>query len=100
MLLSLPFSPLSPASVLTSSNSDNASCAADTHCSYDHDCGRNMAVRCSRTSSTPSTDKKAVVGAGSTKATGGGRGTGEALHHEGRFPGSSAAVQSRPIHQR
>src|SRR5205807_1305327 len=60
----------------------------------------HVAVRCSRASGTPSTDRKAVVGTGSAKATGGGRGACEALHHEGRSPGSSAAVQSRPIHQR
>ena len=45
-------------------------------------------------------DKKAIIGAGSAKVTGGGRGACEALHHEGRSPGSSVAVQLRPIHQR
>ena len=40
------------------------------------------------------------MGDGREKVDGGGRGTCDALHQEGRSPGRRAAVQSRPTHQR
>ena len=60
----------------------------------------HIAVRFLRASGTLLSGKKPVVGAGSANVAGGESGACGALHHEGRSPGRSAAVQSSPTRQR
>jgi hypothetical protein len=89
-----------PSIASTASTSVDGSPSRRTTTCHSGSAQAHVAVRFSRESGAPSTGKKMVVGAGSANMAGGARGACEALHHEGRSPGRSAAVQSSPIHQR